>query len=377
MITKFEQEYIFKTVGNETISNGIVEYLNRNKEEVGYEVFKNSDGDLDKDKRVFKYMFKANWTKERFLKYLPFFYYSETIEKVVEDVDSDSDGIWMSERSFANLLDGYETEWININTPLPEDGYHIILDNEKVAEEVLGISTKLLYCYDLLVLDKGRKCKELIDYIYDNNLFDPMWFYFDEWVHYLTLCEERGKDEWFPIDLDYSLRILQESVGEKIELIQPASELRRNGTSLSFYFYHVPVDSAGNPVMRWLGIKVDGDDGIAVKIVGDEPFDPVNELLIVKTKPNTRVRKYDKKNDKWNVIYTGPRNINVDFSQIKKKRNELGFTQDDVSKAIDVSTRTYQKWEKGDIKGISGFFLLRLMKYLDIGIDEITIDEGK
>ena len=367
MVTKSEQKYILETVGNKEIADEIVEYLKRNNKNVGYEVFKNEQGELDK--RIFRFLFDENWTKERFLKYLPFFYYSEKDEeKDMEDPDYSD--FWSTERSFEGVLECVSKKWeMDYLGDDSEPDYDIL---DKRLHET---SSKLFYLYDCLHLKEGISCKKIIDYLFDNCMFDSLTFDFEDWIHYLKLCEACGNNNWFPTDLDYSLRINQETVGEKVRLIIPYNGFSREGKDLIFRFDHVPVESDGNPVLRWLGIKVDGNEIITLERIEDNyPFEEGCELLRVKTLPDTKVWRYDRKNDKWTVIYNGPRNIDVNFSLIKERRRILKLSQPDVSKAIDVSTRTYQKWESGEVKGISGFFLLRLMRYLDITLDQITLD---
>ncbi|MBR6084449.1 MAG: helix-turn-helix transcriptional regulator [Spirochaetales bacterium] len=374
MVTKGERKLILDAVGNEIITDRIVEYLNRNKDNVGYEVFKDEEGNLDK--QIFKCMFRENWTKERFIQYLPFFYYSDE-DEIIQDSDSDEIGIWTPEKSFAGILEIVKSQWVVENCYPGSEEKDFAPNYEELKEELAITSSTLQYLYELLVLKTGNTCKEVVDFIFDNCMFDSFSFDFDDWIHYLRLCEKEGKEDWFPDDLGYNLRMMQELAGEKVDLIYP-SRFDREGTKLVFHFFHIPRDMEGKPVMKWLGIRFEGNEEIYLDNEDEDHWiSPDTEILIIRSLPDTRVWEHDRNNDEWKVIYTGPRNVNVDFSVIKKKRNELKLTQTEVSEAIDVSTRTYQKWEKGDMKGISGFFLLRLMKYLNISLDEITKDEGK
>ena len=373
MVTKAERKLILETVNNEAIADAIIEYLNRNKEGVGYEVFKDERGELNK--RIFRFMFNENWTKERFLKYLPFFYYEKKDESKEKD-DQEGLGFWSQEQSFEGLLESVECEWEMKNSPnYPDDDSNPNYDElDQMLEES---SSKLLYLYNLLYLKEGINCEKIIDYIFENCILDYVSFDVDDWIQYLKLCEVCGINDFFPSDLDYSLRERQEAAGEKVSLIMPSSDYTREGTDLIFSFFHVPVDSDGKPVMRWLGIKVDGNEEIKAEVIENDSFYPECELLRIRSLPDTRVSRYNRQKDSWDVVYNGPRNIDVDFSLISSKRKELKLSQSDVSNAIDVSIRTYQKWESGEVKGISGFFLLRLMRYLNITLDQITIDKGK
>lgn len=76
--------------------------------------------------------------------------------------------------------------------------------------------------------------------------------------------------------------------------------------------------------------------------------------------------------DIWYDLYTGPLLMEFDYAVIRNKRAENGMTQKQVAEAIGASSRTYQKWERGETTP-DGHFLLRLMNILDIKeLSEVT-----
>lgn len=63
--------------------------------------------------------------------------------------------------------------------------------------------------------------------------------------------------------------------------------------------------------------------------------------------------------------------IEFKFSScIYRKRIEEGYTQAQVAEAIDVTTRSYQNYEKGDRLPKTIIFL-RLVKLLDIDVSDL------
>ena len=61
---------------------------------------------------------------------------------------------------------------------------------------------------------------------------------------------------------------------------------------------------------------------------------------------------------------------------IKKRRNELRYTQKAVAEAVGSNTRTYQKWENGETVP-DGYYLLRILNWLDItNVNDVIIYGG-
>lgn len=79
----------------------------------------------------------------------------------------------------------------------------------------------------------------------------------------------------------------------------------------------------------------------------------------------------------WVQIYAGPQIMTFNYKLLKKRRTELGYTQQQVADAVEANIRTYQKWENGETKP-DGYYLLRILNWLDIPDvnDIITYDEN-
>ena len=52
-------------------------------------------------------------------------------------------------------------------------------------------------------------------------------------------------------------------------------------------------------------------------------------------------------------------------NQIKKYRNELGLSQEELADAVGTTERNYQRWEAGDVEP-GAHFLVRLLIVLEI-----------
>lgn len=78
----------------------------------------------------------------------------------------------------------------------------------------------------------------------------------------------------------------------------------------------------------------------------------------------------------WVRIYAGPQKMAFNKTSLKKFREACHLTQKQLAEAIDVSVRTYQKWEAGTTMP-DCHNLIRIMNWLGIhDVQElITYDE--
>jgi len=67
----------------------------------------------------------------------------------------------------------------------------------------------------------------------------------------------------------------------------------------------------------------------------------------------------------WERVYAGPQNMSFNRYALKEYREECGLTQKQLAEAIDVSVRTYQKWEAGKTMP-DCHNLIRIMNWLGI-----------
>ena len=65
------------------------------------------------------------------------------------------------------------------------------------------------------------------------------------------------------------------------------------------------------------------------------------------------------------------------FNRIKEVREKLGFSrQDEFAKAIDISFRTYQTYEQGQVKVIPHTFIEKLNKQYNVSFEWLLIGNG-
>ena len=377
MLNKKNEKFVRETVGNPDIANNVIDYLNRNGDSVGFEVFKNENG--DPDKTCFHYAFKQNWTLDRFLKFLPVFYCTiERDERIKSDtaIDLENECEIIDDRyqpSFEEILDKDLESMITHNSWYPED------DDSKTFEEDSYCLKNINCIFEIYEkLRNDYTCKELLEYIYHylavNSYSDSkMWMIFS-WNQYIDLCQQYGETDYCPKNFIYAFFSMKERDKQSIDLICPRKGVyddryyKREKDDLSFEFYwDFPVDNEGKLVERWLGVKTHGHEKKRIE----------GKTLIITAEADSIIEVFHSTEGKWKTVYSGPQNIDIDFQVIKQKRKQMGYSQTKVAKAIGSQVRTYQKWESGEVDGIKGFFLLRLMRYLDIELDEIAIDKGK
>ena len=65
------------------------------------------------------------------------------------------------------------------------------------------------------------------------------------------------------------------------------------------------------------------------------------------------------------------------FKRIKEIREKLGFSrQDEFAKAIDISFRTYQTYEQGQVKVIPHTFIEKLNKQYNVSFEWLLTGNG-
>ena len=128
-----------------------------------------------------------------------------------------------------------------------------------------------------------------------------------------------------------------------------------------------PVDPAGKPVLRWIGIILKNPGEISCDLNDDKA---TAWRITINLMPRTEVYARNIYNDseegeKWYRLYAGPLMMEFDYTVLKSRRQWLGMTQKEVAEAIGATLRTYQKWEIGETTPDSKY-LLRLLNWLDI-----------
>ena len=370
MISKKDQKYILDVVGDEKTANHIINYLLRYKDCVSYEVFPNKEGESTKS--VFHPLLNECWSTERFLKLLPFFYTKLSPDDIPDYGDRNLEVFeyYNGELSFEGILN-----------ELFENCKHMITDKEDETNEIMdyvkfdAMRTQTLEFYEKISALTGKTCREILLYLFNQpNPWYGISDLLEDWKSYVALCEQEGITDYCPEKLIISLNILKERAGEEIDLIYSGNwhEPERIANTYVFRFGYIP-EIDGEPVKRWLGIRTSGDEEFKVEFDSEYEkncYPRKNYKLIVELKPDSVLEELG--GDEWCLVYSGPLNIDVDLSILKKRRKELKLTQKQVADAINVELRSYQKWENGDVPGIKGFYLIRLMRYLNFSLDDIA-----
>lgn len=193
---------------------------------------------------------------------------------------------------------------------------------------------------------------------------------FSKWHHYIQLCVKLGRSNYYPEHFITAYNYVLELVGlppiiYEITECGLGDPCYRNGTTLEFEG-RFPCDENGNPIMKWIGIHVKNPGKISCSCDRSR-----SGYLRIEIKPNTVAyvlnffNNQDEERDYWYQVYAGPQTMEFDYSVLKRRRNALGFTQQQVADAVSTSVRTYQKWENGETTP-DGHFLLRLLNWLDI-----------
>ena len=231
---------------------------------------------------------------------------------------------------------------------------------EMSLEEVYGALEYLFYEKNIDLYNIFNYCTE------QNGLVTEEYFF--QWVEYLHLCEELGWDELMPENFIVAYNRAREASGLEPMIFVPEWDMYmekpyyRRGAILEFDGIF-PTDEDGQPVMRWIGLKVVN----AGKITGGSEKAKQGHLQI-EIKPDTIVYykdKFDDGEEYWNQVYAGPLTMKFDYGILKYMREKMGYSQSDVAEAVGTNLRTYQKWEHGETQP-NCYFLLRLMNWLDI-----------
>lgn len=199
--------------------------------------------------------------------------------------------------------------------------------------------------------------------------------YFNEWYTYIHMCEQLGWDDLTPDNFITAYNNACEELGLEPMIYVPDWDMHmekpyyRDGAVLTFEGVF-PTDSEGNPIMKWIGLKVVN----GAEFIKAEYRRAKDNRLRIKVNPKTVI--YYKDNyegeDFWNQVYAGPLTMEFDNEILKIRREAMGYTQQEVADAIGANIRTYQKWEYGNTQP-DGYYLLRLMNWLDITNVQDTI----
>lgn len=379
MLAEKESKYIIEVVRDKKLAEKIVDYLNVHKKEVGPEVLLSSDG---KTKSLFKSLFRESWNPDVFLKRLPFFYEMLSMDEF-EEYD---ENLMFFECEYGLSFEGILEEFDYSTLGFCPESYEEENENDDYELKLEDLLNHFLVVYDKAVLKYGISCHELLKWLFIEHLL----YFQNDWMFnivlrfekYLELCEKTGRTISLPDDLTVSMNLLKEEIGEEIETVSSVlGNPLREGDNLVYHFSYIPLIN-DNPVLRWMGIRTNGEEEVFARPHISSCLDSIGEEsgkdLVIKLKLDSKIEIF--KDGEWRTNYLGPNRLDVDLSVLKRRRKELGLTQAHVAEAVGVELRTYQKWERNEregIKGIKGISLVRLMHYLEFDLYSAIKDTNR
>lgn len=193
---------------------------------------------------------------------------------------------------------------------------------------------------------------------------------FMEWYDYLKLCEKLHWYDFLPDGFCYKYNMALEAAGRKpiiydLDEMLPAEYCYRNGTTIDIQG-NFPVDPAGKPILRWIGIILKKPGEIVCKYRENQTAWEMSIQLTPQTELYARnLYNREEEGERWYRLYAGPLTMEFDYTVLKESRLRLKQTQKEVAEAVGSTLRTYQKWETGETTPDSKY-LLRLLNWLDI-----------
>ena len=192
-----------------------------------------------------------------------------------------------------------------------------------------------------------------------------------QWHDYLKLCEKLHWYDYTPDAFEYKYNIALEAAGMDpiiydLQEVDIGNYCYRHKTAMEIRG-HFPVDPAGKPVLRWIGMILKNPGEISCDLNKDKA---TAWRIMIGLTPKTELYARNIYNEidedeQWYRLYAGPLTMEFDFTVLKKNRQWLGMTQREVAEAVGATLRTYQKWEIGETTPDSKY-LLRLLNWLDI-----------
>ena len=295
MVTKKDYKYIVDIVRDEKVAEWILDYLNVHKKEVGPEALFTTDG---KTKILFKNLFRESWKPNDFLRRLPFFYERISLDEFDEYDDNLMHFDCEYGLSFEGILEEFDspTRCFSPETDEEEDD----AENDDSEPEWEDLLNRFLIIYDKAVLNNGIACHELLKWLFTEHFrnFQNDWMFnvvlrFEE---YLELCEETNRTISLPDDLTVSLNLLKEEVGEEIEIVSRVwGEPQREGDNLVYHFSYIPLIDC-IPVLRWMGIRTNGEEKVYARPHVSSEFDTTGEEsgkdLVIELKLDSKIEVF-------------------------------------------------------------------------------------
>lgn len=312
---------------------------------------------------------------ETFIRRVPFNFYH--VEHVYKNDEGEEQPVW-SPLAIGGVISSVGT--------MPYNDFIYHRSNPLSLEDAYQ---KLEY----LFYDRGYTLEEIFGYSekVTGDDFDEIY---GDWFDYIDKCKELGWDDVMPDEFYYKYNLARELTGEcpitfYIMEYDPEAWKRdrsqvhffkRKGNRLEFYG-RFPCDDSGQPVLRWIGIDIKNAESVVLA-----ERDGLESHMVVTLTPKTVIHALICERDEignelpgvdpeWVQIYAGPQTMTFNYKLLKKRRSELGYTQQEVADAVEANVRTYQKWENGETKP-DGYYLLRILNWLDIpSVNDVIIYE--
>lgn len=198
-----------------------------------------------------------------------------------------------------------------------------------------------------------------------------------QWAHYLDLIKNTGFEGKTPDRFVFEYNVALEAANLKpiiyeIEEQYIGEYIYREGNVFRVEGV-IPCDENGNPVLRWIGVKVINPTKIWAKVRKES-----KGYLYIEANPKTEIFGLncwgpdEDGEDCWYQLYAGPLLMDFDYKMLKILRQQAKLTQKQVAEAIGSVERTYQKWESGTTTPDCNY-LLRLMNVFDVrSVGELT-----
>lgn len=246
---------------------------------------------------------------------------------------------------------------------------HYLISAVIEKEADVELLEKMYQGLEYLFYDKKLNLDQIFNYLHEQTDVAAEKYFF-QWIEYLRLSETLGWDDVMPNKFINKYNEAREAceldpIIYEVQEVFPGGFFHKSGNILVFEGVF-PCDDAGKPIMKWIGLKVRNVSEIRASTQKSEPG-----MLHITATPSTSIHGLNiynfesQKDDCWYSIYEGPLNMTFDFTILKEKRKQLGFTQQQVADAVGSTIRTYQKWENGETTP-DGHYLLRILNWLDI-----------
>ncbi|MCM1439790.1 MAG: helix-turn-helix domain-containing protein [Roseburia sp.] len=343
MITKEQENFIRQFVKKETFdTEKVISYLQLH-DIVGEEIFEIAQ----KEGNYYGRLVTRGYgyypiNTEIFVRRVPFYFYTPNYDK----------------DKFGDLSDIIRTI----------DGIHSYrIEDNKLLDDLYTALEKMFYI-------RGMSIPDIMNYAHKIGETDYDGGFFFKWAHYLDLCDKLHIDNKYPKNFLFETNKVLELAGENADIFDTGyvgfnEPYIRNGNEI-IVGGELPYDENNQAALQWIGVWIENAAYVKVCNAYGMTSDPkfLEKELHIGLTPMTKIYLPYMTDDgkvNWDPIYFGPLVMDFDNSTLKKYRKRAELTQQNVADSIGVQLRTYQKWEKGEVKP-DGYNLIRLMNYLNI-----------